>query len=119
MCARSSPEPEAFQLADATLVPPPRVLAGEAEHPRANVPPNRWATTATGGRPTLRDQPAMPAEQRRRRHQERAPAAPREQSTRGCQEEAVEGRDCRPTSPTPKDGALVSQHQDLEISEIT
>ena len=61
----------------------------------------------------------MPAQQRRGRNQERVPAGAREQSTRGCQEDPVYGRDRRPTGLTPKDRELVSQHQDpQDPSEI-
>ena len=109
---------EAFQLTNDALVAPSRVLAGEAEHQRANIPPNRSATTSAAVRPALRDQPAMPAKQRRGRDQERVPAGAREQSTRGCQEDPVYGRDRRPTGLTPKDRELVSQHQNLEILEV-
>jgi hypothetical protein len=42
-----TPEAEAFQLTNDALVAPSRVLASEAEHQRANVPPNRSATPST------------------------------------------------------------------------
>src|SRR5215207_2480158 len=53
---------EPAELASDPLVAPARVLAREAEHQRADLAANRRPTSASAVRPTMGDQPTVPAQ---------------------------------------------------------
>ena len=109
---------KAFQFADDALIAPARVLTRQTEREQPDVAPNRTAAAPTCVRPALRDQPAMPSKQRRRRDEEGVPKVAREQSAGRAQEEPVDGPDDGPRRSAPQDRELVPQHQDLELLEV-
>jgi hypothetical protein len=63
-----------LELAGDLLVTPARILAREAQDELAHLVANRRPPDPVGVRPTASDEPPMPPQQCRGRHQERAPA---------------------------------------------
>jgi hypothetical protein len=106
------------EFADDPLVAPARVLAGEAQHQIADLAPDRWPASPARIRPASRDQPAVPAKQRRRSDDERSPARLRDQPTGGGKEDAVGRPQVRPRDLAPQYRQLVAEHQDLELLDL-
>ena len=69
-------------------------------------------------RPSLRHQAPMPAQQRRRRHDEGWPACAREEPAGRREEEPVGPRQRRTAGSSPQDGKFVPKHDDFEFLEI-
>ena len=60
----------------------------------------------------------MPAQQRVRRDDERAPVSAREDLARGRQEEPVDGRQRRTLGLAAQDGQFVLEYDDLQLFDI-
>ena len=63
-------------------------------------------------------QAPMPAQQRRRRHDEGSPACAREEPAGRREEEPVGPRQRRTADSSPENGELVLKHDDLQLLEI-
>src|SRR5205807_8381804 len=104
--------------ADDALTAPLRVLARHTEDQRSELAAEGRAAGSTCVRPMLCDEPSMPAQQRRRRHEERSPAAAPQNATGPRQKEPVRPRHRRTTDSSPGYGAVVPQHDDFQFFEI-
>src|SRR5713226_6227461 len=114
---RRDDDPEAFQLADETLVPPARILPRKAKDQLANVAPKRWAPRSALVTPAPCDESPMPAQQCRWCHHERAPAVARHEPTGRGQEDPVHGGQRRAPHPETQDRKLVMEHDDFQFLE--
>jgi hypothetical protein len=95
-----------------------RVLAREPQHQLPNLTPHRRTTDGTRVRPPLRDQPPMPAQQRRRRDDEGSPLRAWQQSAGSGEEHTVDGGYRRAARVAPKDCEFVPQDDDFEFPKL-
>ena len=60
----------------------------------------------------------MPAQQRRRRDEERFPAVAREELTRRCKEQSVDHRECGTPALSSQNGQFVPTEHNLQFFEV-
>ena len=107
-----------LELADDTLISPPRVFSRQTQDQVSNLPPDPWPARTTRIGPTLRHQAPMPAQQRCRGDDEGSPTRPRQELARRRQEHAVDGRHRRTACLPSQNCELVPQHDDLQLLEV-
>jgi hypothetical protein len=113
---RRDSESESRHLTGDPLVARGWVLAREAQHELTYLARNgRAAHASVRARPTPRDQLAVPAHERVRRHEQRAPATSRQNTTGSGEEGAVRGSQPGPSRLAPQDLQLMTEHHDLEL----
>ena len=114
--ARSQCHAEFDQLTLDPAVAPPRVLPSEAYDELGRLRVDRWSTwSAVSVRPATGHEPAMPCQQRRRRHPETAPRTAREEATERREKRSV----CRLVGGTSglasENGDLVAESEQLDL----
>lgn len=98
------------------LIAPRRVLAGQAQDRSTNVLPGGWAAwTFPGVGPLAGNQVAVPAQQRRWRHEENAPRPARQQPRERRQQHPVPVAQIGPVHPASQHGDLMPEHEDLNL----
>jgi hypothetical protein len=113
---RRDVDPQLAQLADDPHVAPAAVLARQPQDQRAQLTTaRRPSPTAVRIRPATSHQPAMPAQQRLRMHQESAPAAPRNHPAQRRKQQPVLRLEPRLADLTAKNRQLVPEHENLEL----
>src|SRR6266508_3243707 len=113
--ARRQRQPERDQLALDALVSPARVLRRQAQDQLLPLRGQRRSARAPARiGPAATDEGAMPAQQRRRLNQERAPA-PRQQLAERRQQDPIGRPQARPPDLAPQHLQLMPQHQDLKL----
>jgi hypothetical protein len=88
--AGRNPDTDAGELAADPLIAPSRVLSSQLQHRFPNVPPGggaAWTFPSVG--PSAGDQIPVPAQERRRRHEEHLPRRPRQQPRQRGQQGTV------------------------------
>ena len=116
---RRDAEPERGELARDPLIAPPGILAREAEDELTGLSADRRSPglpCRIG--PASRDKLAMPAQERVRRDEERAPALARNAPARRGEERPIGPPKYRPRDLTPKDRKFAAKHDDLELLEL-
>src|SRR6266496_1769254 len=79
---------------------------------------DRRPAYATRIRPASRHQVPMPAKQRGRSDDKRAPACPRQQTARGGEEDSIGRAQLGPSELATQHRELVAEHDDLELLEL-
>ena len=114
---RSHPDTELAQLTLHAHAAPARVLPGQPDDELPHVLIEWWSTGPA--HPAVRPLPPhelpVPAQERRRRHDERDPAFARDRSARHREEHPVHGPEPRRAAPSLEDPELVAEDQDLEV----
>jgi hypothetical protein len=98
------------------LIAPRRVLTGQAQDRITNVLPGGWAAwTFPRVGPLAGNQIAVPAQQRRRRHEEDAPRPARQQPRERSQQHPVPIAQIGPVHPAAQHGDLMPGREDLDL----
>jgi hypothetical protein len=114
--ARRDPDAQPDQLALDAAVSPPWVLARQPQHQLAHTDRRlRTARAPVRIRPTARDQLAVPAQQRRRRDEERRPRPPRQHPTERSQQSPISRPKLRTSHLALEQLQLVTQHEILDL----
>jgi hypothetical protein len=112
-------EPERGELARDPLIAPAGIFAREAEDELAGLSADRRSPgLACRIGPASRDELAVPAQDRARGDEERAPAPARNAPARSGEERPIGPPECRPRALAPEDRELVTKHDDLELLEL-
>jgi hypothetical protein len=107
---------ELAQLANDPEVAPARVLARQAEDQLPRLTPDRRTSgTPVRIRPAAGYQPAMPAQQRLRPHQERVPAMTRQHPAQRYKQQPIVRLETRLTGLPAKNRQLVPKHENLQL----
>jgi len=110
------PVAEPGELAFDALIAPKRVLDGQADDQRLDLPGQRRSASRRGWvGPVTADHPTMPAQQRLGSHHERRPTPVREQPAQQRQPRLIDRLEPNTGLLAPKDLQLVAQHQDLDL----
>ncbi len=118
---RPDPDPELAQLASDPDAAPAGVLPSQPEDELTDLGIDRRPSRPTGPAvgPLPPDQLAVPAQERRRRHDERDPAFARDRSARHREEDPVHSPEPRRATPSLENPELVAQDEDLEVLGAT
>ena len=104
------------QLPSDALIAPAGILAGQPQHGLSKIRRDGWAAArAVRVAPASRDQIAVPAQQRRRSDQERAPRGAAQHPGQGSQEDSIGVLEIRSVDLTAEHRDLVAQHKDLDL----
>jgi hypothetical protein len=108
---------EPVDLTGDPLVTPARVLASEAEDELTDLPADRRSAGPAGVGPAPGNQAPVPAKQRRRGHQERAPARAWQQPARGREQDPVARAQLRSVYLASQHRQLMPKYDDLQLLE--
>ena len=107
--------PEAQEFTGDAPVSPRGVLAGEAYHERLEASVGRRSAPGMRVRPVTGDESTVPAQQRRRSHQEHGPRPSVQHPTQARQDHPIAVREVWVRDLAAKDVELLAQHEDLDI----